>query len=145
MARTTGLYGTAGSSGKGGNFVELMLRLAHEGKPIRVVNDQRLAPTYTPDLAATLVDLVEREQYGLFHVVNAGECSWFEFASAIFELAGLSPDLSPTTTETFAARADRPRYSALSTLSLTDVGVSRPRPWREALTAYLAARVPAAR
>jgi dTDP-4-dehydrorhamnose reductase len=145
VVRTTGLYGIAGSSGKGGNFVELMLRLARQGQPIRVVNDQRLAPTYTPDLAASLIDLVDRQKYGLFHVVNAGDCSWFEFASAIFELAGLSPDLSPTTTETFAARADRPRYSVLSSASLASVGLSEPRPWREALSAYLATRTEAVR
>jgi dTDP-4-dehydrorhamnose reductase len=140
VVRTTGLYGTAGSSGKGGNFVELMLRLAREGKPIRVVNDQRLAPTYTADLAASIIDLVDHQQYGLFHVVNQGGCSWFEFATAIFELAGLAPDLAPTATETFAARADRPRYSVLSTESLADAGFARLRPWREALTAYLEAR-----
>jgi len=144
VVRTTGLYGTAGSSGKGGNFVELMLRLAREGKPIRVVNDQRLAPTYTADLAPAIIDLVDRQQYGLFHVVNRGGCSWFEFATAIFELAGLAPDLTPTATETFAARAERPRYSVLSTESLADAGIARPRPWREALAAYLEARAPVA-
>lgn len=140
VVRTTGLYGPAGSSGKGGNFIELMLRLAREGKPIRVVDDQRLAPTYTPDLAATIVNLVDRQASGLFHVVNTGDCSWYEFAAAIFELAGLAPDLSPTTTETFAARADRPRYSVLSNAAVAEVGVPRPRPWREALARYLSAR-----
>lgn len=140
IVRTSGLYGVAGSSGKGGNFIELMIRLAHEGKPIRVVNDQRLAPTFTVDLASTIIDLANRAQYGLFHAVSEGNCSWYEFASAIFELAGMSPDLSPTTTDEFAARANRPRYSALSSESLTRVGVLRPRPWREALSAYMAAR-----
>jgi dTDP-4-dehydrorhamnose reductase len=144
IVRTTGLYGTAGSSGKGGNFVETMLRLAREGKAIRVVNDQHLAPTYTPDLAATIVDLVDGDHYGLFHVVNEGGCSWFEFASAIFALAGLAPEFTPTTSEAFPTKAERPRYSVLANRALAAVGVPSPRPWREALAHYLASRQTAA-
>jgi dTDP-4-dehydrorhamnose reductase len=143
IVRTTGLYGTAGSSGKGGNFVETMLRLAREGKPIRVVNDQHLAPTYTPDLAASITDLVDGEHYGLFHVVNEGGCSWFDFASNIFALAELAPDLSPVTSEAFPTKADRPRYSVLACNALATAGLPTPRPWREALADYLAERVAA--
>ena len=140
VVRTTGLYGVAGSSGKGGNFVETMLRLAGEGKPIRVVDDQRLAPTYTPDLASAILDLVEGGHHGLFHVVNAGGCSWFEFASAIFALEGLTPDLSPTTSAAFPTKAVRPSYSVLACRALQANGLVSPRPWREALADYLVAR-----
>ena len=76
IVRSSGLYGVRGASGKGGNFVELMLRLAHEGKPIKVVNDQRLTPTFTVDLARALVLLLESGKYGLYHVTSEGDCAW---------------------------------------------------------------------
>jgi len=73
--RVTGLYGVAGSSGKGGNFVELMLRLAHAGKDIRVVDDQRMTPTYTVDLAQQIAVVIETEHYGLYHATSQGDCT----------------------------------------------------------------------
>src|SRR5262249_46674493 len=76
IVRTSGLYGVAGASGKGGNFVNLMLRLADEGKPIKVVADQVTTPTATADLAATIARLVTTEAYGTYHVTNSGQCSW---------------------------------------------------------------------
>jgi dTDP-4-dehydrorhamnose reductase len=95
LVRSTGLYGVVGSSGKGGNFVETMVRLAREGKPIRVVDDQVLTPTYTRELAAKIAELVQTDAYGLYHVTNSGRCSWYEFAGRIFELMGLTPDFGP--------------------------------------------------
>ena len=70
IVRTCGLYGVAGSSGKGGNFVELMLRLAREGQPIRVVADQVLSPTGTHVLAPQIAALVDSERYGLYHATD---------------------------------------------------------------------------
>ena len=140
IVRTSGLYGTAGSSGKGGNFVGLMLRLARDGKAIRAVNDQRLAPTYTSDLAAKIINMVLGNNCGLYHIVNASNCSWFEFAATIFELAGLSPQLTSTTTEDFGAKANRPKYSVLASQKLSGIETVRLRPWPEALAAYLNAR-----
>ncbi len=137
VVRTSGLYGVAGASGKGGNFVNLMLRLADEGKPIRVVADQITTPTATADLAAKLAWLITTEEYGTYHVTNGGSCSWFEFAAAIFELAGLRPDLSPTTTAAFAAKARRPAYSVLAHGHLQQLGADDLRPWRHALADYL--------
>src|ERR1700674_5134647 len=84
--RTCGLYGVAGSAGKGGNFAETMLKRAAEGAPIRVVNDQVLTPTFTGDLAEAVSRLIRTEAYGLYHVSAEGECSWYEFARKIFEL-----------------------------------------------------------
>ena len=140
IVRTSGLYGVAGSSGKGGNFVELMLRLAREGKEIKVVNDQTLTPTYTVDLAHTLVQLIHTERYGLYHVTSSGECSWFQFAAKIFELAGVEAKLSPTTTATFGATARRPAHSVLAHNALLAAGLAEMRPWPDALAAYLAER-----
>jgi dTDP-4-dehydrorhamnose reductase len=140
VVRSSGLYGVAGSSGKGGNFVELMLRLAGEGKTIRVVDDQRLTPTYTVDLAHTIARLIRTDAYGLYHATSEGECSWFEFAQAIFAKSNLSPELLPTTTEAFGARALRPAYSVLNNQALAAIGLPSMRHWSEALDSYLRER-----
>jgi dTDP-4-dehydrorhamnose reductase len=114
-----------------------MLRLAREGRSIRVVDDQVLAPTFTVDLASVLFEVITRGGQGTFHITNAGQCSWYEFAATIFELAGLRPDLSPTTSEAYGSPARRPTFSVLENAHLLDLGVAQPRPWREALAAYL--------
>lgn len=140
VIRTCGLYGVWGSGGKGGNFVETMLRLAGQGKPLRVVGDQRCTPSYTADVADATVQLIARGATGLFHVTNSGDCTWFEFAAEIFRQSGLTPDLTPITSTEFGAAAKRPAYSVLSTAKLASVGVSPLRSWREALAAYLGER-----
>jgi dTDP-4-dehydrorhamnose reductase len=142
VVRTCGLYGTAGTGGKGGNFVETMLRLAGEGKPIRVVNDQTCTPSYTVDVAEAVAALVRSDAAGLYHVTNAGSCTWYEFAAEIFRLAGLKPSLTPITSVEYGAPARRHAFSVLSNAKLASAGVLPPRSWREALAAYLAARTP---
>lgn len=137
VVRTSGLYGVAGASGKGGNFVETMIRMAREGKPIRVVDDQVLTPTYTKDLAHALEQLAQTKAYGLYHITSSGQCSWYRFAARIFELLGLTPDFGPATTAAFGAKARRPAYSALAHHNLTRSGCDDLRPWPEALEAYL--------
>ena len=137
VVRTSGLYGIAGSSGKGGNFVETMIRLAKENKPIRVVNDQVLTPTYTKDVAQKIKELLQTGVYGLYHITNNGQCSWYEFASKIFKLLGLKPDFGPTTTAAYRAKARRPPYSVLAHNKLKQLGLDDLRPWPQALTAYL--------
>lgn len=137
VIRTSGLYGVAGSRAKGGNFVETMIRLAKEGRPIRVVNDQVLTPTYTKDVAEKIKELVQTQAYGLYHITNSGECSWYQFASKIFELLGLAPDFGSTTTAEYGAKARRPAYSVLAREKLKHLGLGDMRPWPEALVEYL--------
>ncbi len=137
LVRSSGLYGMAGASGKGGNFVETMLRFARDGKPIKVVDDQVCAPTNTLDLARAVLEIIARNGRGTFHVTNAGQCSWYDFAQEIFSLANLAPDLTPTTTADYGAAANRPAYSVLENTRLRDLGIEQPRHWREALTDYL--------
>ena len=139
VVRTCGLYGVWGSGGKGGNFVETMLRLAGQGKPLRVVADQRCTPTYTADLAAGIARLVEQGTTGLVHLTNTGACSWHEFAAAIFRSAGIEANLTPITTAEFGAKAARPAYSVLGTSRAAETGVCL-RAWPEALDAYLVER-----
>lgn len=140
VIRTCGLYGVWGSGGKGGNFVETMLRAAGQGKPLRVVNDQRCTPTYTADVADATVALIQRQASGLFHVVNSDDCTWYEFATEIFRQSDLKPDLAPIPTAERNDPAPRPAYSVLSTAKLASVLGSPLRSWRDALAAYLAER-----
>jgi dTDP-4-dehydrorhamnose reductase len=132
IVRVSGLYGLAGSAGKGGNFVETMLRLAREGQPIRVVADQVTAPTNTAEIAEALLPLLRDGLRGTVHLAADGETSWYDFARAIFELRRLTPDCEPTTTEAFGGPVRRPRYSVLGSER-----VPRLRHWREGLERYL--------
>jgi dTDP-4-dehydrorhamnose reductase len=137
VIRTCGLYGLAGSRGKGGNFVETMLSKARNGEPIRVVNDQTLTPTSTLEVARQLSVLLTTTHYGLFHMTSEAACSWYEFASAIFELSGIAADLSPTTSDLYKTPALRPRYSVLENAHLKRLGLNQMRHWREGLSEYL--------
>ncbi|HVN85517.1 MAG TPA: dTDP-4-dehydrorhamnose reductase [Candidatus Binatia bacterium] len=143
VIRTTGLYGLAGASGKGGNFVETMIRLGKSGNPVRVVNDQVMTPTATADLAAAVATLIDRDgsvPYGLFHVTSAGQCSWHEFAKTIFGRCGMRVDLSPITTAESGAKATRPAYSVLDHGAWMRAGLQELRPWPDALDEYLRAK-----
>jgi len=137
--RTCGLYGVAGSSGKGGNFVETMLKKAIAGDAIRVVDDQILTPTYTADLAQATRNLILTGKYGLYHVSSEGQCSWYEFTRYIFERAGLDAKLSPVKSTEFASPVRRPANSVLSKAKLRSAGVSIPS-WKDALPRYLEER-----
>ena len=139
VIRTCGLYGTAGSSGKGGNFVETMLKKAAAGSPLRVVNDQVLTPTFTGDLAEAVSQLIRSDAYGLYHVSAEGQCSWYEFTRKIFELENLALDLRPVSTVEFPSPVQRPAYSVLSKQKLKSMGISMP-PWEDGLARYLGAR-----
>ena len=139
VIRTCGLYGVAGSAGKGGNFVETMLKKASEGAPIRVVDDQVLTPTFTGDLAEAVSQLIRTEAYGLYHVSEEGQCSWYEFARKIFELEKLPVNLKPVSSREFASPVQRPAYSVLSKQKLRGLGLTMPS-WEDGLRRYLAAR-----
>jgi dTDP-4-dehydrorhamnose reductase len=140
IVRSSGLYGVAGASGKGGNFVEAMLRLAGEGREIAVVDDQELSPTYTADLAAKLRELVAAARSGTYHITNSGSCTWYQFAKRVFALAGVEPDLRSTTSRAYGAPARRPAYSVLDNAAIRTLGLAPLRSWEEALEAYLRAK-----
>jgi dTDP-4-dehydrorhamnose reductase len=147
VLRTSALYGEVGG-GKGRNFVETMLRLARERRTIRVVDDQRMSPTWADDLAAKTIELVLRwvstradELLGLYHVTNAGDCSWFELATETLGLAGLDAAIEPISTAAYGARAPRPAYSVLARRRLERLGSDDLRPWRDALRDYLGQRL----
>lgn len=140
LIRTCGLYGHAHRRGKGTNFVETMLEQAKAGLPIRVVTDQVLTPTSSADLTRALNPLIHTDRFGLYHLTSTGQCSWYEFAQEIFRLAGLSPDLQPTTSEALGRKARRPAYSVLDNFNYRAAGLFDLRPWQAALADYLRAR-----
>jgi dTDP-4-dehydrorhamnose reductase len=136
--RVCGLFGIARSAGKGGtNFVETMLRLAREGRPIRVVRDQVLTPSYTRDLAPKVWRMLAHGAPGIYHLTNAGQTSWFDFAREVFRLSGLDPALTAVTAAEYGARARRPAYSVLAHGRLAAAREDDLRPWSDALAAYL--------
>jgi dTDP-4-dehydrorhamnose reductase len=137
IVRSSGLFGVAGASGKGGNFVETMLRKAREGDALRVVDDQVFSPTFTWDLASTLRELAATDRFGTYHVTNTGQTSWHHLAAKAFELTGLRPSLTAITSEETGAAARRPRFSVLAHGCLTAAGLAPLRPWPDALEAYL--------
>jgi dTDP-4-dehydrorhamnose reductase len=142
IVRTSGVFGPGGASTARGNFVELMLRLAGSGRPIRVVEDHVASPTFAPALAARTLDLVDRQANGVFHIGGGTPISWFDFAKLIFDAAGVGPHLQATNEREYRTTARRPRYSALSNAKMERIGLAPMPPLREALKAYFATRKP---
>jgi dTDP-4-dehydrorhamnose reductase len=140
VIRTSGVFGPAGMFTPRGNFVELMLRLAREKKPIRVVADHVASPTYAPAMAVRTAELVEKKLRGLFHMGGGEAISWYDYAKLIFDLAGVSPSLQPTDEREYRTAARRPKFSALSNDKLNAAGVTPMPPLREAVRDYLEAR-----
>jgi dTDP-4-dehydrorhamnose reductase len=140
VVRTSGVFGPGGLATARGNFVELMLRLAAAGQPIRVVEDHVASPTYAPLLAERTVDLVDRGLAGVFHIAGGIPISWFQFARTIFELADFKPLLLATNEREYRTPAQRPRYSALSNAKIERLGLAPMPPLREVMAAYLAER-----
>ena len=140
VIRSCGLYGVAGVTSRNGNFVQTMLRLARAGRAISVVNDQHCTPTATADLAQAVLRLLTAEApFGLYHVTNAGQTTWYELARRTFALAGLSPELAPISTADFGAQALRPPYSVLSSERYEQATGCALPPWEDALARYLRA------
>ncbi len=137
IIRVSGLFGIAGSSGKGGNFVETMLKLAKERNELRVINDQYFCPTYTYDLAQKIAQLISTEYYGIFHITNRGICSWYEFTVEILKQAGIKTPVIPITSKQYLQKTKRPSFSALDNYHLRLLGMDDMRSWQDALTGYM--------
>jgi len=140
IVRTCGVFGPAGLRTNRGNFVELMLRMAANKQPIRVVEDHIASPTYAPLLAVRTIELAEKKLRGVFHVAGGTAISWFNFSKLIFETAGLHPSLQPTNEREYRTTAKRPKYSALSNEKMERAGLAPMPPLADCLQSYLAAR-----
>jgi dTDP-4-dehydrorhamnose reductase len=132
IIRTAWVFGKNGS-----NFVKTMLRLGQEKPEINVVADQFGSPTYTQDLACLICDMIMTAKYGVYHATNEGFCSWYEFACAIVEEAGLPAKINPITSEQYPTPVKRPKNSRLSKVSLDHAGFMRLPDWRDALRRYI--------
>ena len=137
IIRTAWLYGYVGK-----NFVKTMVRLAREHGKIAVVADQMGNPTSANDLAYEILAIAATDGYGTYHCTNGGTCSWFDFACAVVDAAGIPCEKEPLTSVEYKKRfpmsADRPAYSSLDNKRLRDTVGDEMRPWRDALATYMA-------
>ena len=138
IVRSSGLYGVRGSSTKGYTFIGRMLEKARNGERIAVVDDVTFSPSYAPHVAQAIRAIVERGQFGTYHVTNAGWCTWYEFAVEIFRQAGLAVEVERTSSSAYPSYAVRPKFSALRHAALERLGLGLPPTWQAGIAAYLA-------
>jgi len=138
VIRTCGLYGRSGARSKGGNFVDGRVADIKAGRRIEMACEQIIAPTATDDLSRAVLKLIEHPQLapGTYHLVNDGECSWYELTRAIVEILGAATEVIPVDRGGLTGNMRRPLYSVLGNTRARSLGITL-RPWREALTAYL--------
>lgn len=128
----------------GKNFIKTMLRLGKERGAVSVVDDQIGSPTYTYDLARLVVDMIQTDRYGIYHVTNEGLCSWYEFACQIFKAAGMNQvKVTPVDSTAFPAKAKRPHNSRMDKSKLAENGFEPLPSWEDALERYLKEILPA--
>lgn len=141
IIRTCGLYGRSGARSKGGNFVDARVRDARTSDRIEISAEQVVCPTSTRDLSRAVLALINhpRLQPGIYHLVNEGSCSWYEFTRTIIEYAGLSANVVPVDRGGRTGVMRRPLYSVLANTKAAALGI-RLRPWREALAEYIELR-----
>ncbi|MBM4339805.1 MAG: dTDP-4-dehydrorhamnose reductase [Deltaproteobacteria bacterium] len=133
IIRTQWLYGRYGK-----NFVAAILRQAKEKESLSIVNDQIGSPTYTVDLAKTISRLIGKKASGIFHAVNSGVCSWYDFGRTILKLSGMEHvNVVPISSKDLDRKAVRPLYSVLSTQKLKQKAGIELRPWSEAVKEFL--------
>ena len=132
IVRTSWVFGINGS-----NFVKTMLRLGDEKENLNVVCDQVGSPTYTPDLARLICDLIVTEKYGIYHGTNENFCSWAEFAAEIMKLGGKKTVINPVPSSEYPTKAERPHNSRLSKKCLDEAGIKRLPTWQDALKRFL--------
>jgi len=133
ICRTAWLFGPHGRS-----FPRTMLELASAGRPLRVINDQVGSPTYTGHLAAALVRVLDRPEYGTYHIVNAGRCTWYELAREVLRAAGIAAELTPITSAEYPTAATRPANSVLDASKLLRVYGYRLPHWRQGVAEFVA-------
>ena len=132
ILRTAWLFGLNGK-----NFVKTMINLSKKNNVLKVVNDQKGCPTYCYDLAMAIKQLLNSDKYGIYHLTNKGELSWYDFAKKIFELSNITINVKPVSTEEFPRPAPRPHYSVLSNQKWINAGFSPMRNYEDALKDYL--------
>lgn len=143
VIRTCGLYGRSGARSKGGNFVDGRVADARAGRRIEMASEQIVAPTSTDDLSRAVLALIGHPELtpGIYHLVNEGECSWYELTRAIVEIVGSNAEVVPVDRGGRTGNMRRPLYSVLANTRARALGITL-RPWREALADYLHGKYP---
>jgi len=138
IIRVASLFGIAGASGKGGNFIETIIRIAKEKQELRIVDDIRMSPTSTKTIAEVLLALINSDAPpSIYHIVNSGDATWYEFGKSVMDKIGLNIPVHPVSSDEFPTRAHRPNYSVLNN-SLVSETVNCDIPhWSDALYEYL--------
>lgn len=141
VIRTCGLYGLSGARSRGGNFVDKRIDDAKQETVLEMSSDQAVCPTYTGDLSHALLRLLEHPSRtpGIYHLMNEGECTWYQFTRAIYEHLGLAVDLRPVDRKGRSGDMRRPLYSVLANTRAKALGITLPH-WREGLQKYLVAK-----
>lgn len=127
LIRSSWLFGEGGK-----NFVDTVIDSSKKGEPLKVVNDQTGSPTYSRDLAQAVLPLLESKNYGIYHIVNSGSCTWYEFAKETFHQIGVPQEIIPISSKELNRPAKRPKYSILKNTKLAAL-----RSWKQALASYL--------
>ena len=137
ILRVASLFGVAGASGKGGNFIETMINKAKAGENIKVIDDMIMSPTYTRHVAEIFKKMLGKElPYGTYHVVNSGYCSWYELTKEIFKILDWEINVTPISSTDFKRKAIVPKFSALSNEKIKKNNI-KIKSWKEALKEYL--------
>jgi dTDP-4-dehydrorhamnose reductase len=122
---------------KGKNFVYTIIKAAKQRGSLKVVDDQIGNPTNAEDLAYHILKLITMEEYGTYHCAGHGECSWYDFAREIVELARIPCEVEPCSTDEYPSKTKRPQYSALDNMMLRCTVGDEMRPWKEALKVFI--------
>lgn len=141
--RTCAMFGARRDERKGNRFVDNIVSQARSGKRPRVVNDLTFSPSYAVDVASAMRAAFEREAFGLYHVTNAGSCTWFDLAQEALRLAGLPDDVEAISYREFSSIVPRPVYTVLDQVALRRLSVAMP-PWQDGLRRYFETGVAAA-
>ncbi|HKU68462.1 MAG TPA: dTDP-4-dehydrorhamnose reductase [Candidatus Baltobacteraceae bacterium] len=137
VVRTCGVYATRASTSKGHTFIDRIITQARSGEPVRIVRDQTVSPTYAPHLAQGILQLLQSNApYGLYHVVNEGPVTWYDFASEALRVAGIDYPIEAVSYKDWPSRVRRPAFSALENAKLHALGISLPS-WQDAVAAYI--------
>lgn len=138
IIRTCGLYGLQGATSKGGNFVDNRIKDSEKNARLEVSNDQTVSPTYAGDLSKTVLQLITHplKESGIYHLVNQGYCTWYEFTKEIFNIMGINIELVPVDRKGKTGNMRRPLFSALKNEKAEKIGIDLPD-WRDGLIRYL--------
>jgi len=137
VIRTNAIFGEK-ISGKGHNFVTLMIQKAKNKEELKVVDDEFGCLTYSHDLAEKIAEFVKKKPaFGVYHITNTGFSSWYGFAKELLGIAGIKAKITPISGKDRKTNLIRPKYGCIKSVNLKKAGISPLRPWQEAVREYI--------